>query len=165
MLNPELVSPLTVGSRVILPYPKPLPPSVSPSPVTTGSADTSPLAQTSASPADVQLLAHLVNAEAGNQPFEGQVAVAAVVLNRVNAPGFPKTIAQVIEQPGQFQSVSNGSIYLPPSQSAWMAAKAALQGWDPTGGALYYYNPSLTDNQWIRGQATLEQIGNQVFAR
>lgn len=119
----------------------------------------------SLSPQDVQLLAHLVQAEAGNQPFLGQVAVAAVALNRLKAPGFPKSLKQVIDQPGQFQCVTNGTISNPPSQQAWLAAKSALNGVDPSQGALYYYNPSLTRNQWIRSQPQVVEIGQQVFAR
>lgn len=110
-------------------------------------------------------LAHLVQSEAGNQPFLGQVAVAAVVLNRVRAPGFPKTVAGVIFQPGQFESVSNGTYYMAPDSEAYQAAEAALNGEDPTGGALYYYNPSLTSNPWMKDLPVLVTIGSQVFCR
>lgn len=115
--------------------------------------------------ADLLLLAHLVQAEAGDQPFLGQVAVAAVVLNRLKTPGFPKTLAGVIEEPGQFQSVANGTISLPPAPSAIAAASVAARGIDPTDGALYYYNPALTQNQWIRTQPVVVRIADQVFAR
>lgn len=115
--------------------------------------------------ADLLLLAHLVQAEAGDQPFPGQVAVAAVVLNRLKTPGFPKTVTGIIDEPGQFQSVANGTIRLPPSPSAMAAASMAARGVDPTDGALYYYNPALTQNQWIRAQPVSVRIADQVFAR
>jgi N-acetylmuramoyl-L-alanine amidase len=114
---------------------------------------------------DLLALAHLVQAEAGNQPFVGMVAVAAVVMNRVRAPGFPKTIPAVIQQPGQFESVANGSYRLPPGPLAVLAAKAALAGWDPTHGALYFYNPHLTDNPWMASLPITAEIGAQVFCR
>ncbi len=112
-----------------------------------------------------RLLAHLVQAEAGNQPFIGQVAVAAVVLNRLKTPGFPKTMPQVIEEPGQFQSVSNGSIWQPANSIAYLAASAALKGWDPTHGALFFYNPSLPYDSWIATLPVTASIGQQVFCR
>lgn len=123
----------------------------------------SPAAPTTA--AEILDLAHLVQSEAGNQPFLGQVAVAAVVLNRMKAPGFPKTVAGVIFQPGQFESVSNGTFWMAPDPQAYQAAEAALNGEDPTGGALYYYNPSLTTNKWMEDLPVLVTIGAQVFCR
>jgi N-acetylmuramoyl-L-alanine amidase len=110
-------------------------------------------------------LAHLVQAEAGNQPFLGMVAVAAVVLNRVKAPGFPKTVSGVIFQPGQFESVANGTYWLPPSAEAYQAAQEALDGVDPTDGALYFYNPALTNNPWMKALPVIVTIGQQVFCR
>jgi N-acetylmuramoyl-L-alanine amidase len=110
-------------------------------------------------------LAHLVQAEAGNQPFLGMVAVAAVVLNRVKAPGFPKTVSGVIFQPGQFESVANGTYWLPPSAEAYQAAQEALNGVDPTDGALYFYNPALTNNPWMKALPVTVTIGQQVFCR
>lgn len=114
---------------------------------------------------DFRLLAHLVHAEAGNQPFIGQVAVAAVVLNRLKTPGFPKTIPQVIEEPGQFESVSNGTIWSPANSIAYLAVSAALKGWDPTHGALFYYNPSLPYDNWMNSLPITAVIGDQVFCR
>ena len=114
---------------------------------------------------DVMLLAHLVQAEAGNQSFLGMVAVAAVALNRVRASAFPDTLAAVINQPGQFESVANGTIRLPAGTEAVRAARAALGGEDPTHGALYYYNPSLTRNAWMRSLPILVRIESQVFCR
>jgi N-acetylmuramoyl-L-alanine amidase len=110
-------------------------------------------------------LAHLVQAEAGNQPFLGMVGVAAVVLNRVKAPGFPKTVSGVIFQPGQFESVANGTYWLPPSAEAYQAAQEALNGVDPTDGALYFYNPALTNNPWMKALPVTVTIGQQVFCR
>ncbi|MCL6563245.1 MAG: cell wall hydrolase [Firmicutes bacterium] len=118
-----------------------------------------------ANPQRILLLAHLVQAEAGNQPFLGRVAVAAVALNRLKHPGFPKTLRGVIFQPGQFDSVSNGSFYQMPDPRSLAAAEMALAGWDPTGGALYFYNPSLTDDPWIRTRPVVVQIGDQRFCR
>lgn len=114
---------------------------------------------------DLTDLAHLVQAEAGNQPFLGMVAVAAVVLNRVRAPGFPKTIPGVIFAPGQFESVQNGTFWQAPSALAYQAAEAALAGEDPSNGALFYYNPALTNNSWIEGLPVVARIANQVFCR
>lgn len=118
-----------------------------------------------ANPQRILLLAHLVQAEAGNQPFLGKVAVAAVALNRLKHPGFPKTLRGVIFQPGQFDSVSNGTFFQVPDRGALAAAEMALAGWDPTGGALYFYNPSLTDDPWIRTRPVAVQIGDQRFCR
>ncbi|MCL4521588.1 MAG: cell wall hydrolase [Firmicutes bacterium] len=175
-LNPNAQNPLVVGEPLAIPYHLALPKNVlltsayARNRLTVGSDPPSArAAATRERPrlgADsIRLLAHLVQAEAGNQSFLGQVAVAAVVLNRLGAPGFPKSLAGVIEQPGQFQCVANGTIYQPPSQRAWLAAKSAASGWDPTDGALYYYNPNLTANQWIRTQPVVTQIGQQIFAR
>ncbi len=114
---------------------------------------------------DTLMLAHLVQAEAGNQPFLGQVAVAAVVLNRLKIPGYPKTLDGVLFEPGQFESVSNGSFWQAPSSQALAAARAAVSGWDPTHGALYFYNPSMTNDAWLESQPVAAVIGNQVFCR
>ena len=114
---------------------------------------------------DVNLLAHLVQAEAGTQSFLGQVAVAAVVVNRLKNPAFPKTLAGVIEQPGQFESVTNGTFWQPPAPTAILAAQEALGGWDPTAGALFYYNPTLPHSPWMNTLAVSATIGAQVFCR
>ncbi|AEW05333.1 cell wall hydrolase SleB [Sulfobacillus acidophilus DSM 10332] len=114
---------------------------------------------------DLLMLAHLVQGEAGDQPFLGQVAVAAVVLNRLKTPGFPKTLAAVIWDPGQFESVSDGAYWQSPGPLAFMAAKAAMAGWDPTGGALYFYNPSLPHAAWMDTLPQTAVIGSQVFCR
>ncbi|MDI3298292.1 MAG: cell wall hydrolase [Bacillota bacterium] len=109
------------------------------------------------------LLAQLVTAEAQGEPYEGQVAVAAVVLNRIKSPLFPDTLAGVIYQPGQFQPVTNGTIYQPASASALRAVDDALAGWDPTGGALYFFNPGKAYSYYLWTQRYLTTIGNHVF--
>ncbi|MBR3272454.1 MAG: spore cortex-lytic enzyme [Clostridia bacterium] len=114
--------------------------------------------------ADHRLLSRLVYAEARGETYKGQVAVAAVVLNRVASASFPNTISGVIFQSGAFSCVSNGSINNTPDSSAIRAALDALNGWDPTGGCLYYYNPKGTDDAWIRTRTVKTVIGNHQFA-
>lgn len=114
---------------------------------------------------DHRLLSKLVYAEARGEPYKGMVAVAAVVLNRVRSSSFPNTISGVIYQKGAFSCVSNGSINNTPNNQSIRAALDALNGWDPTGGCLYYYNPRLTDDTWIRTRTVQTVIGNHYFAR
>ena len=114
--------------------------------------------------ADHRLLSRLVYAEARGESYKGQVAVAAVVLNRVDSASFPNTISGVIFQSGAFTCVSNGSINNTPDSTAIRAALDALNGWDPTGGCLYYYNPNATSDQWIRTRTIKTVIGNHSFA-
>jgi len=114
--------------------------------------------------ADHRLLSRLVYAEARGETYKGQVAVAAVVLNRVASASFPNTISGVVFQSGAFSCVSNGSINNTPDSTAIRAALDALNGWDPTGGCLYYYNPRATDDQWIRTRTVKTVIGNHQFA-
>ncbi|MDS1029719.1 cell wall hydrolase [Bacillota bacterium LX-D] len=114
---------------------------------------------------ELTLLAKLVNAESRGEPFEGQVAVAAVVLNRVKSPLFPNTIAGVIYQPGAFTCVTDGQLYLTPSDTAYKAAKQAIAGWDPTNGALYYWNPAKSTSKWVWSRPITFRIGNHVFAK
>ena len=114
--------------------------------------------------ADHRLLSRLVYAEARGESYKGQVAVAAVVLNRVASASFPNTISGVIYQSGAFSCVSNGSINNTPDASAIRAARDALNGWDPTGGCLYYYNPRATSDKWIRTRTVKTVIGNHTFA-
>ncbi|MDI9440826.1 MAG: hypothetical protein GX101_00050 [Firmicutes bacterium] len=116
------------------------------------------------SPADLDLLARVVRAESQGEPFEGQVAVAAVILNRVNHPEFPNTIPGVVYEPRAFTVVSNGTVNQPADETALEAAHAALNGLDPTGGALFFYNPNKTGDQWIRTRTVLKKIGDHVFA-
>ena len=114
--------------------------------------------------ADHRLLSKLVYAEARGESYKGQVAVAAVVLNRVKSASFPNTISGVIYQNGAFSCVSNGSINNTPNSTAIRAALDAMNGWDPTGGCLYYYNPDKTSDTWIRTRTVKTVIGNHHFA-
>jgi len=114
--------------------------------------------------ADHRLLAKLVYAEARGESYKGQVAVAAVVLNRVRSSSFPNTISGVVYQNNAFSCVNNGSINNTPNSTAIRAALDAMNGWDPTGGCLYYYNPAKTSDKWIRTRTVKTVIGNHVFA-
>lgn len=116
---------------------------------------------------DVQLLARCVNGEARGEPYEGQVAVAAVILNRVKHPSFPNTLAGVIYQPRAFTAVADGQINVPidPKSTVYKACQDAVNGWDPTGGAIYYYNPAKTTNKWIYSRPVVKRIGKHVFAK
>lgn len=116
------------------------------------------------SEADLDLLARVVRAEAEGEPFDGQVAVAAVILNRVNHPEFPNTIPGVVYEPLAFSVVANGTVNKPATSSAVQAAHAALNGLDPSGGALYFYNPNKTRNAWIRSRPVFKTIGKHIFA-
>ncbi|MDI6907450.1 MAG: cell wall hydrolase [Thermoanaerobacterales bacterium] len=120
-------------------------------------------------PEDVMLLARAIHAEARGESFTGKVAVGAVILNRVASPFFPKSLQEVIfertHQVYQFSPVADGSIHLPPDEEAIRAALAALSGQDPTGGALFFYNPKTAQDCWIRTLPVITQIGNHVFCR
>lgn len=113
---------------------------------------------------DIGLLAKIIYAEARGENFEGQVAVGAVVLNRLRHPGFPKTLAGVIYQPGAFTAINDNQIQLIPDVTAREAAKAAINGDDPTHGALFYYNPSIAKDPWIRTRPVVKVIGNHTFS-
>ncbi len=113
---------------------------------------------------DVALLARLIYGEARGESYTGQVAVGAVVLNRVKSASFPNTISGVIYQPYAFTAVSDGQINMTPNASCTEAAKAAMNGWDPTNGAIYYYNPKTATSKWIFSRTTTITIGNHVFA-
>lgn len=114
---------------------------------------------------DSRLLARIINAEARGEPYTGQVAVGAVVLNRVKHSSFPNTIAGVIYQPGAFSALDDGQWNADMYETPYKAAKDALNGWDPTGGAIYYYNPAKTTNKWIYSRPVICTIGSHVFAR
>ncbi len=114
---------------------------------------------------DLNLLARLVYGEARGEPYTGQVAVAAVVLNRVKSSSFPNTIAGVIYQNGAFDVVSDGQINLTPNSTAKKAAQDALNGWDPTYGAIYYFNPKTATNKWIWSRPMTVTIGNHRFCK
>ena len=115
------------------------------------------------SSSDAYLLARLVYAEARGEPYVGQVAVAAVVLNRVRSSSFPNTISGVIYQPWAFSVVNDGQINLTPNQTAINAANDAMNGWDPTYGCLYYYNPATATNSWIKQKPIHLTIWQHVF--
>lgn len=116
---------------------------------------------------DNQLLARAVNGEARGEPYEGQVAVAAVILNRVKHSSFPNTIAGVIYQPGAFTAVSDGQINVPIDQNStvYKACKDALNGWDPSGGAIYYFNPDTATSSWIWSRPLIKVIGKHRFCK
>lgn len=124
-------------------------------------------ASNSNSTSDLQLIARAINGEARGEPYEGQVAVGAVILNRVKDPNFPNTIAGVIYEPGAFTAVSDGQINVPISEGSTVvkAARDAMNGWDPTGGAIYYYNPNTATNKWIWSRTTIKVIGKHKFCK
>lgn len=113
---------------------------------------------------DRYLLAKVIYAEARGESYTGQVAIGAVVLNRVEDSRFPNTIAGVIYQPWAFTAVNDGQINLEPNQKAYQAADDALNGWDPTYGCVYYYNPQTATSKWIWTTKKVTQIGKHVFA-
>jgi len=112
---------------------------------------------------DEELLARIISAEARGEPYSGQVAVGAVVLNRVDHPSFPRTVSGVIFQSGAFTAVDDGQFNLPVADSARRAAREALAGSDPTGGAIYYYNPRTATSKWIFSRPVVITIGKHVF--
>ncbi|GAX91578.1 spore cortex-lytic enzyme [Effusibacillus lacus] len=114
---------------------------------------------------DIRLLQRTVYGEARGEPYIGQVAVAAVVLNRVDHRRFPKTVAGVIFQPGAFTAVADGQIWLEPNSTARKAALDAINGWDPSGGALYYFNPATATSRWIWSRPQIKRIGKHIFTR
>lgn len=122
-------------------------------------------ASNSNSTSDVQLLARAINGEARGEPYEGQVAVGAVILNRVKSPKFPNTIAGVIYEPGAFTAVSDVQINVAISEGSTVvkAARDALNGWDPSGGAIYYFNPATATNKWIWSRPLIKTIGKHRF--
>lgn len=120
-------------------------------------------ASAGASSSDAYLLARVVYGEARGEPYTGQVAVAAVILNRVKSSSFPNTVAGVVYQPWAFTVVQDGQINLTPDSTAQKAANDALNGWDPTHGCLYYYNPATASNAWIRSKQVRLSIGQHVF--
>ena len=113
---------------------------------------------------EVDLLSRVIYGEARGEDFEGQVAVGAVVLNRLVDPHFPKTIEGVIYQPGAFTAVKDQQIHLKPNDEAYQAAEEALAGVDPTDGAIYYYNPKLATDRWIKSRPVIKRIGNHTFS-
>ncbi|WP_075617660.1 spore cortex-lytic enzyme [Paenisporosarcina indica] len=112
---------------------------------------------------DLQLMANAVYGEARGEPYEGQVAVAAVILNRVEDPQFPNSISGVIFQPRAFTAVADGQIWLTPNERAKEAVLDALNGWDPSENALYYFNPVTATSDWIWGRPQIKTIGKHIF--
>ena len=124
-------------------------------------------AENSSGVSDDQLLARAINGEARGEIYEGQVAVGAVILNRTKDPNFPKTIAGVIYQPGAFTAVSDGQINVPldANSTCLKAARDALNGWDPTDGCVYYWNPATATSKWIWSRTIVKKIGKHNFAK
>jgi len=116
---------------------------------------------------DIQLLARAINGEARGEPYEGQVAVGAVILNRVKDSKFPNTIAGVIYEKGAFTAVSDGQIYKPIAEysTVYKAARDAMNGWDPTNGCIYYFNPDTATNSWIWSRPLVKKIGKHRFCK
>jgi len=116
---------------------------------------------------DEQLIARAINGEARGESYEGQVAVGAVILNRVESPDFPNTVAGVIYQPGAFTAVSDGQINVPidPGSTVLKAARDAMNGWDPTGGCLFYWNPATATSKWIWSKQIVKTIGKHHFGK
>jgi N-acetylmuramoyl-L-alanine amidase len=140
---------LRIGQRIIIP---------------SGSYNTGSRSWGARNYGEFDLLARVIYAEAGSEPFLGKVAVGGVILNRVQSSRFPRSIAGVVYQPHAFESVSNGIIYRPPTSAARKAARAAIEGWDPSGGALYFFNPGKTRSRWIWARRIINRIGEHVFA-
>ena len=116
---------------------------------------------------DIQLMARAINGEARGEPYEGQVAVGAVILNRVKDSRFPNSISGVIYEPGAFTAVSDGQINaaLSEGSTVYKAAQDALNGWDPTGGCVYYFNPATATNKWIWSRPLVKSIGKHRFCK
>ena len=124
-------------------------------------------AASSNSTSDLQLMARAINGEARGEPYEGQVAVGAVILNRVKSSQFPNTIAGVIYQSGAFTAVADGQINAPIDENStvYKAAQDAMNGWDPTGGCIYYFNPATATNKWIWSRPLVKTIGKHRFCK
>lgn len=128
-------------------------------------ANLTPSSNLGLSEQDINLMANAVNGEARGEPYIGQVAVAAVILNRVKSASFPNTVSGVIFQPGAFTAVADGQIWLTPSDSTRKAVKDALGGWDPTGGCIYYFNPVTATSKWIWSRPQVKNIGKHIFCK
>lgn len=132
-----------------------------------GNGDKNVVYAASSGTSDIQLMARAINGEARGEPYEGQVAVGAVILNRVKSSNFPNTVAGVIYQQGAFTAVSDGQINSPISENStvYKAAQDAKNGWDPTGGCVYYFNPSTATNNWIWSRPLVKTIGKHRFCK
>lgn len=115
--------------------------------------------------ANINLLARVIYGEARGEPYTGMVAVGAVILNRVKNPNFPSTIAGVVYQNGAFDAVADGQVNLTPNEQAYNAARDAMNGWDPSGGAIYYFNPVTATNKWIWSRPMTITIGKHRFCK
>ncbi|MGM8213990.1 spore cortex-lytic enzyme [Bacillaceae bacterium W0354] len=114
---------------------------------------------------DIQLLAQAVYSEARGEPYEGKVAIAAVILNRLDSPTFPDSIASIIFEPLAFTAVADGQFYMSPDDSARRAVMDAINGWDPSGGATYYFNPDTATSSWIWSRPQIKRIGKHIFCK
>jgi N-acetylmuramoyl-L-alanine amidase len=114
---------------------------------------------------DIALIARAVYSEARGEPYKGQVAVAAVILNRIDSPKFPKTVRGVIFQDGAFTAVQDGQFWMNPNSTAYRATMDAIRGWDPTHGSLYYFNPNTATSGWIWSRPQVTKIGNHIFTK
>jgi spore germination cell wall hydrolase CwlJ-like protein len=114
---------------------------------------------------DTFVLSKIISGEARGESYIGQVAVGAVIVNRVKNPNFPNTVYGVVFEPGAFDAVSDGQYYRAPAASSVKAARVAINGWDPTGGAIYYWNPATATSRWIWSRPIIARIGRHVFAR
>ncbi|SEN27365.1 N-acetylmuramoyl-L-alanine amidase [Lihuaxuella thermophila] len=112
---------------------------------------------------DIQLMANAVHGEARGEPYVGQVAVAAVILNRLEHEKFPDTVSGVIFQPGAFTAVADGQIWLTPNETSKKAVMDAVKGWDPTNGCIYYFNPATATSKWIWSRPQHKKIGKHIF--
>ncbi|NBD23293.1 spore cortex-lytic enzyme [Paenibacillus glycinis] len=129
-----------------------------------GPATWAKLKKLSVNKPELSKLARIIYSEARGEMYKGQVAVGAVVMNRLKSPAFPKTLTGVIFEPYAFAAVSDGQYWLLPDNSAFLAAKDAVRGWDPTKNALYYYNPATAKSKWILTRKITAKIGHHVFA-
>jgi N-acetylmuramoyl-L-alanine amidase len=114
---------------------------------------------------DIRLMANAVHGESRGEPYIGQVAVASVILNRVQSASFPNTVSGVIFEPGAFTAVADGQIWLTPNESSKKAVLDAINGWDPTGEAIYYFNPDTATSGWIWGRPQIKRIGKHIFCK
>ena len=129
------------------------------------SSSNSSTSNSTSNSSNLNLLSHLIYGEARGEPYSGQVAVGAVIMNRVKSSSFPNTIAGVIYQSGAFTAVSDGQINLTPNDTAKKAAQDAINGWDPSYGAIYYFNPNTAKNSWIWSRPVTVVIGNHRFCK
>lgn len=123
------------------------------------------LKKVSVSKPELSKLARIIYSEARGESYKGQVAVGAVVMNRLQSPLFPHTVTDIIMEPYAFTAIMDGQYWLIPNETAFKAAKDAVKGWDPTGNALFYYNPDVATSQWIRTREIIVKIGSHVFAK